>query len=181
MLVDPGRLTYTAQTFGPDRYELWNVRSDWHNLPTVAGHRQVPGPAARAEGVSVDPDALRFAAEIGAAYPQAGTRWWRAAQLTAGAVEVADSWQSAAGAPAHQLHWILAGEVTVSEGRAVVTTEDGALQLRWDPAVASAHRQERELDDPYQRAAWGERLTRLTLTVREAHVARGALTLRVER
>ena len=180
VLVDPGRLTYTAQTFGPDRYELWNVRSDWHNLPTVAGHRQAPGAAARAEGVTVDVAARRFAAEIGSAYPQAATRWHREAHLAAGAVEVTDSWRSPAGAPAHQLHWILAGEVTLAEGAATVRTEDGALRLRWDPTLVCAHLEERELDDPYQTAAWGERLTRLTLTVREAHVATGSITLRVE-
>ena len=100
---------------------------------------------------------------------------------TGEAVEVTDSWQSPTGSPAHQLHWVLAGELAITEGRATVTIEDGALQLRWDPAVASAHVEERELDDPYQTAAWGERLTRLTLTVRDQYVADGTITLRVER
>ena len=35
VLIDPGRPTYTAQTFGPRRYEIWTMRGDWHNVPLV--------------------------------------------------------------------------------------------------------------------------------------------------
>ena len=31
ILIDVGVATYTADTFGPNRFKLWSMRSDWHN------------------------------------------------------------------------------------------------------------------------------------------------------
>lgn len=183
VLVDPGRLTYTAQTFGPDRYSLWNVRSDWHNLPTVSGHRQAAGPEARARDVVVDLDGLSFSAEIGSAYPRAGTRWVRCARMDVwgGAVEITDSWtreDTDVVAP-HEVHWVIAGDVARSLDDGGLTIADGVLRLTWDPEIATGRLEHRHLDDPYQRAAWGDRLTRLTLTVLPEHVPQGVLTVRL--
>ncbi len=35
VLCDPGCGVYTRQTFGPERYTIWTMRSDWHNLPVI--------------------------------------------------------------------------------------------------------------------------------------------------
>ena len=43
VIVDAGRPTYTAQTFGPDRYEIWTMQSAWHNVPVIGGRDQRPG------------------------------------------------------------------------------------------------------------------------------------------
>ena len=42
-LVDAGVAQYTRQHFGPRRYEIWTMRSDYHNVPNVDGHEQLPG------------------------------------------------------------------------------------------------------------------------------------------
>ena len=34
ILIDVGVATYTADTFGPNRFKLWSMRSDWHNCPS---------------------------------------------------------------------------------------------------------------------------------------------------
>ncbi len=43
VIVDAGRPTYTAQTFGPDRYAIWTMQSGWHNVPVIGGREQLPG------------------------------------------------------------------------------------------------------------------------------------------
>ena len=48
ILLDAGAGTYTAKTFGPERYTIWNMRSDYHNLPTVCGADQQQGREYRA-------------------------------------------------------------------------------------------------------------------------------------
>ena len=48
ILIDAGVGTYTAKTFGPERYTIWNTRSDYHNLPTVCGQDQPHGREYRA-------------------------------------------------------------------------------------------------------------------------------------
>ena len=43
LLIDIGVERYTAKTFSAERYSIWTMRSDWHNLPTVNGAVQTPG------------------------------------------------------------------------------------------------------------------------------------------
>lgn len=54
VVVDAGQPTYTAQTFGPDRYETWTMQSGWHSVPVVAGTEQAPGRSLAAHDVRVD-------------------------------------------------------------------------------------------------------------------------------
>ena len=42
-IVDAGNMVYTAKTFSSARYELWNIRSAWHNLPLIGGKEQHDG------------------------------------------------------------------------------------------------------------------------------------------
>jgi len=43
MLIDAGVGTYTAATFGANRYSIWTMQSAYHNLPTVNGIMQQAG------------------------------------------------------------------------------------------------------------------------------------------
>ncbi len=42
-LVDIGRETYTAKTFSSQRYEIWTMQSQYHNLPKINGVDQKDG------------------------------------------------------------------------------------------------------------------------------------------
>jgi hypothetical protein len=107
--------------------------------------------------------------ELSAAYPGPGVRWWRTAGLdrARGRVTVTDSWDLGPGDGPVRLHWLIAGEVTVGEGRATVVSPYGAgvLILTWDPAGAPATTTVRERDDPMHTGVWGDRLTRLEIDV----------------
>jgi hypothetical protein len=48
LLCDPGAGEYTADYFGPKRYELAHPSARWHSVPTVNGEHQRPGTGARA-------------------------------------------------------------------------------------------------------------------------------------
>ena len=62
-------MTYTAKTFSAERYTLWNVRADWHNLPMVGDDMQREGAAHAARNVVCTPDGLELNLE--AAYDDA--------------------------------------------------------------------------------------------------------------
>jgi hypothetical protein len=51
LLIDVGRGTYTRKTFSDQRYDIWYNCSDYHNLPTVNGKDQLPGPDFKASNV----------------------------------------------------------------------------------------------------------------------------------
>lgn len=52
LLIDVGSGTYTRRTFSGQRYDIWFNCSDYHNLPTVNGKNQLPGPQYKAENLS---------------------------------------------------------------------------------------------------------------------------------
>ena len=54
LLVDPGCGDYTKKTFSKDRYDIWTMRSDWHNTPTVNGKNQLAGRKYCADGFSYE-------------------------------------------------------------------------------------------------------------------------------
>ncbi|GIF04251.1 heparinase II/III domain-containing protein [Actinoplanes siamensis] len=172
VVVDPGRPTYTARTFGPRRYELWMMQSSWHNVPEIRGVAQSAGPEHAAGGVSATVRASysELTLDLADAYPAAGIRAWRrTARLdrVKRSVTVRDQWElSAAGRAPTRIHLVLAGEVRTGNGHAVVTALDGAGRLRigWSPPVPATVTV-RELDDPMLRGVWGDRLTRLEIDV----------------
>ncbi|MFB7797769.1 heparinase II/III family protein [Isoptericola sp. NPDC056134] len=183
VVVDAGRPTYTAQTFGPDRYRIWTMQSSWHSVPEVAGTAQAVGAGARARHVR---PALRgddagvpsgVTLDLAAAYPVAGLRSWRrSARLERGPdarVVVSDAWDlddrrddGRDDPAATTVRFLLAGDVSLTPGSAVVVPLDGAppLRLTWPPDVPAAL-VDRPLDDRVLSEVWGDRLARLDLTV----------------
>lgn len=59
-VVDAGNMIYTAKTFSEERYTLWNVRADWHNLPMIGGSIQQEGAEHVAREVKCTPDGLEM-------------------------------------------------------------------------------------------------------------------------
>jgi hypothetical protein len=171
VLVDAGRPTYTAQTFGPQRYRIWTMQSDWHNVPVVRGTAQSEGSAHAARDVEVDlrEDTARIRLDLAAAYPRTDIlHWWRTAELDReeGRITLTDVWRldEDSAAPGSMLTFLLAGDVDLRPGEARVTPLGGsrALALRWDPP-APVDVEVRQLDDPLLRDVWGDALTRLRI------------------
>lgn len=67
-IVDAGNMTYTAKTFGPERYTLWNTRSMNHNVPLVGDVEQRAGSEYAAKDVSLREEGISM--ELAAAYPK---------------------------------------------------------------------------------------------------------------
>jgi hypothetical protein len=171
VVVDAGRPTYTAATFGPDRYSIWTMQSTWHNVPEIRGTAQAPGAAFAARHVTptYDDAGAVLHADLAAAYPRDDVRhWWRTSHLDrrTGGVTVTDAWEMAPGEGPTSVHLLLAGAVRLGTGSAQVDALDGGgtASLTWEPAVP-ARLTERALDDPMLSGVWGERLTLLELDV----------------
>ncbi|OUP05120.1 heparinase [Anaerofilum sp. An201] len=70
-LIDIGVENYTKKTFSPQRYEIWTMQSQWHNLPTFGTVQQLPGReyCARAVHTELDADHSSISMDIAGAYP----------------------------------------------------------------------------------------------------------------
>jgi len=71
-VIDIGVETYTKKTFSSQRYEIWTMQSQYHNLPTINGKMQQPGREYCASNVlySMAEESVTFSLDIQNAYPE---------------------------------------------------------------------------------------------------------------
>lgn len=69
IFIDAGVGTYTARTFNSERYTIWSMRSEYHNLPTVNGVDQKPGRCFAAKNAQFDDASGRLTLDLTNAYP----------------------------------------------------------------------------------------------------------------
>lgn len=178
-VIDLGPEAYTAKTFSAQRYEIWTMRSAYHNCPLIHGVEQSAGREFAARGVNyqLTPAGPRLTMDIAAAYPkEAGVeRWLRGWFLDRekNAITVEDEWSLSAEG---KLELIL---MAAAEPRAV----DGTLTLKqrvriehdraWTPLIEAI-----DIKDARLRHAWGERVWRIRLT-RDNAPAQGKSQLRI--
>ena len=80
LLIDVGVETYTQKTFSKQRYDIWTMQSQYHNLPTINGVMQSPGRDFKARETSFSSlaNGYQFSLDIAGAYPQeAGVNIWK--------------------------------------------------------------------------------------------------------
>lgn len=186
VIVDAGRPTYTAATFGPGRYAIWTMQSTWHNLPELRGAGQGTGPGFHADDVAatVADAATTLSLDLAPAYPPVGVLGWRrsvALQREAGRgqVVIADAWQAEPDEESRptRVHLVIAGDIEPVQNGVRVTPLSAAtpVRIRWGDGIRSST-VERDLDDPMLSQVWGARLTRIDLDVTD----REELTVTVE-
>ena len=76
LFIDPSVGEYTAKTFGKDRYDIWTMQSQYHNLPQINGIDQKDGKEYGAKVVSHQDGHLTL--DIAGAYPaEAAVKSWK--------------------------------------------------------------------------------------------------------
>ncbi|XAS71698.1 heparinase II/III family protein [Micrococcaceae bacterium Sec5.1] len=196
LLVDAGQPTYTAQTFGPDRYQIRAMQSAWHSVPAPFGLEQGTGSSFAATVLQEPtPEEPALALGLGSAYGlDHAEQWIRTSMLNRelGTVMIDDRWNlppaPAEGTPDVDITYLAAGTVRLGHDATATVTPDGipnvettkGVQLRWKPATAVVLVDEWHLDDPLLSGVWGEKLTRLRFRMPAETSASGAFTLTVE-
>ncbi|MET4539401.1 hypothetical protein ABIE37_001173 [Arthrobacter bambusae] len=202
LLVDAGQPTYTAQTFGPDRYRIRAMQSAWHSVPAPFGLEQGTGSSFAATVLQEPtPEEPTLALGLGAAYGLDHAEQWIRTSLMnrePGSVVIDDRWNLPAQAPEGNrppeaapdvdITYLVAGTVSVGTDATAIITSVGiptvsspvGLHLRWKPATAVVLVDEWHLDDPLLSDIWGEKLTRIRFRMPAENRASGAFTLTVE-
>jgi len=95
VLIDAGVGKYTKTTFGPNRYTLWFMRSEYHNLPAFDGIGQLPGAKYASKDECYDEESCSLSMELKNAYdPRAGVvSLVRSARLDGAKLTVTDSFE----------------------------------------------------------------------------------------
>jgi hypothetical protein len=188
LLIDVGVGTYTKQTFSDQRYDIWTMQSAYHNLPTINGAQQHPGPQARAANVSyrADDDVAEFALDLTAAYPESSgvAHWRRTCRLLRGhqpaVVEIVDACRLRRPTDDLTLSLMTACEHDLAEpGALVLHGQDGRdVRLSYDGDWFSATSERIAIADDRLTPIWGDHLYRILLRLTRA-AAEAVWTLRI--
>ncbi|RIV19458.1 heparinase [Fibrisoma montanum] len=176
LLIDVGRGTYTAKTFSSKRYDIWYNCSDYHNLPTINGKTQPPGPQFKAAQVAHKAGGAftQFDVDIAQAYPkEAGVRHWqRTVRLNRGkGVQITDA-ISLEKADALTQHLMTCYPAEVQKpGRLLIRYQPKGGSARnfvvtYNPAQLQASVEKIKLDAPEDRGIitkWGDTIYRINL------------------
>ncbi|MDA3962748.1 MAG: heparinase II/III family protein, partial [Planctomycetota bacterium] len=126
ILIDQGKPDYTADFFGPKRYDYRCASSLGHNVPVIAGQAQIPGRAAAAS-VCAGPDASGQTIDGTACYDSSTglKRWTRQLHLAEHAATITDSFTLPPTTAVELRWWTLHQPTAIAGGLAI-----GPMQLQ---------------------------------------------------
>ncbi len=191
VLIDAGVEDYTAKTFGPNRYDIWTMRSDYHNLPTIGETVQAPGSEYKASDVqhSATDAATTFKLNIAGAYPENVKSWVRTVKLERGQrVVVEDQYDLDAAVPAITYSLMTASAVDLSQPGTIKLGERelpngrkaGAATIQYDGDQFSTSVESIATDDARMAPIWGDEIYRIVLTANNPPQS-GGWTLEISR
>lgn len=192
VIIDVGVETYTAKTFGKDRYSIWTMQSAYHNLPTINGVMQKDGREYQASNVKFagDDESARFSLDIARAYPSDAKvkSWFRTLTLNRGQdVVITDRYELRDLVKPFSIS-LMTSCVPTTDNDGVVHLRTGAggdtdqsISLLYDREKFSVAIEPIAIEDPRLRSSWGKRIYRLVLTSKtKALTDEYALTFREE-
>lgn len=154
LLIDPGVGEYTAKTFGKDRYQIWTMQSQYHNLPQINGTDQNNGKAYAAKVVGHKDGQLTL--DIAGAYPAeaAVKSWRRTVNATKSGVSVTEDFELA--------HYKVPTRLML-----ITTDRDALKHINYDTRQLEATIEDISPQlDPLLQNIWGKEMYRIVLTVK---------------
>lgn len=162
LLIDVGVETYSARTFSPERFSIWTMRSDWHNLPTIGGRVQGDGKGYAPDGVRQWGDGVTsgIELELAPAYPGGGFSYTRRVTLERGGkgLTVTDHYE---GSEEAVLSLLFARQPAWHDS----TLETAAGSIRLDGACEEPVVEAVPIEDAHLRRDWPDTLYRALVTV----------------
>lgn len=156
LFIDPAVGEYTAKTFSNDRYSIWTMQSQYHNLPQINGIDQKDGKEYAAKVISHKDGQLTL--EIAGAYPAkaAVKSWKRTVTAMKSGISVTEDYELS--------------EYRQPTRLMLMTLDPDALQrIHFDASQLSATIEDvSDKLDPLLQHMWGPKMFRIILTVKSA-------------
>lgn len=172
VLIDVGVGTYTRETFSSQRYKIWTMQSNYHNLPVINGFGQSVGGRfkARDSKFTTSKKSVNFSTDIALAYPAEAkvTKWVRSYTLERGKrFLINDNFQLAEKSGNNMVHFMtgLPCQV-VKQGIIEFKGKDFTLQMKYDPSVLNANIETITVEDPRLVSVLGEKISRVVFELK---------------
>lgn len=167
VMIDAGVGTYTRQTFSGERYSIWTMQSNYHNLPMINGVPEKYGKNFKATDVK----ALRnnFSTNIATAYPEeAGVKEWvRSYSLKSNELVIKDKFKLKEAKEENIINFLTWGNVTVNRDNVTIDVNGVKAQLKFDNGKFDVKKETVVLTDKRLSDVWGSKVYRLSFTAKE--------------
>lgn len=203
VLIDAGVGTYSRKTFSSERYTIWSMRGEWHNIPCINGVAQEHGKGYMAADAVCDIDKCTMSLNLLKAYPDSAEvdSWKRAYTLSTKGqpkMTITDSFTLKSRKAADVEHFLVQGNVwlagetltlengkeyTVKKNEAVIGCSSsrgtgGSFYVRMTYSESlKASVDVKEMDDNRFVKNWGDTLRRINLTSSENAPLKGKYTI----
>lgn len=171
VLIDAGVGTYTRQTFSNERYSIWTMQSNYHNLPMINGMAQQFGSQYRAKDVVFNAKKSSLTMDISGAYnKEAAVNSWKrsyALSPTEGLI-IEDIFHLTDTKAANQVNFMTWAKPDISHAGIVLIEKEGkGIKMNYDAASFDASVETITQTDPRLSKVWGDEIYRVTLTAKE--------------
>ena len=166
-LIDAGVGTYTKFTFSSQRYTIWTMQSDYHNLPKVNGFSQPNGAQFKSRNASFNPTNMAFNLDIANAYPaEAGIKnWWMRYVLAAdGSLSLTEQFDLNNPANTNEINFLAAVAAdSIAPGILLLKNGEAAVKMVFDPNIFTFTQQPVDINDMRLTRVWGKAVYRISL------------------
>ena len=170
-LIDAGVGTYVTKTFSAQRYEIWTMQANYHNVPMFNGIPEKEGREYASKQSEFDPRTMTFSVDFAGTYPAEACvkSMLRKVSLKNGKVTVRDSYQLTESKKPADFNWLTWGDVDISvPGKVTITVQGETVTLGYDGKRLEPVLETIVQDDPPLRKVWGDKIYRVTLRERKA-------------
>ncbi len=171
VFIDAGVGTYTRKTFSNERYDIWTMQSDYHNLPTINGASQKDGQKYRSRDVKFDPQKQMLSLDISGAYPEKAEvqKWLRTYELTPNkGLNIEDNFELKEAKSANQVNFLVWQKPDLKNiGKVILKVGEKNMVLNYNEKLFTAHAETIPLSDTRLSNVWGENVFRITLTAKK--------------
>ncbi|WP_299231738.1 heparinase II/III-family protein [uncultured Bacteroides sp.] len=166
IMIDAGVGTYTRQTFSSERYTIWTMQSNYHNLPMINGVPQKYGRNYKATDVKVSGNS--FSANIATAYPEEAKvkEWIRSYSVKGNGLVIKDRFELSEAKGENVINFLTWGNITIYDDSVLIEVNGVKAQLRFDNDKFSVKKETIELTDKRLSDVWGSRIFRLSFTAK---------------
>ena len=167
VIIDAGVGTYTRQTFSSERYTIWTMQSNYHNLPMINGVPQKYGRQYKATEVKATKNS--FSANIATAYPdEAGVKKWiRSYTMKSDALMISDRFELNEIKKENVINFLSWGDIIIKDGVIEISVNGVKGTLKYDTKMFKGKKECVKLTDKKLSSVWGAEVYRLSFIAKE--------------
>lgn len=183
LFIDAGVGTYTRQTFSDERYSIWTMQGNYHNVPMINGVTQSFGSKYKATNVKFDENRMQFSLDIESAYPSSANadNWNRSYVLANNKLTITDSYKLSNADNFNQINFMTWGDVNISNpGEILINVEELKAKLLYNKNEFEVEIETIKLDDPRLSNVWGNEVYRISLNAKKKNL-KGKYTYTIQK